>query len=162
MLKSHTAEGRLKVYEPLFPGDPMIRALYLTPSVCSLLEGHTKAEAKKGSIQSIMDQFVSGRVVSVGHNRKCHMSLLKPQRDGIWDMRVATPLPAIRIFGQFAEQDVFIALSWEYRGLLGRAISRPWKTEIRRCKAEWRKLFPTYNSMKGESIHEYLTDAHSE
>jgi hypothetical protein len=83
------------------------------------------------------------------------MARLFPGVDEVWEIRSRDPKPGLRIFGRFAERNVFVALNWSDRTSLGPQGSREWATAIRTCKAEWRKLFATYEPISGMPLDDY-------
>jgi hypothetical protein len=51
--------------------------------------------------------------------RTAYMARLERVSDGIVEIRSFDPSPSLRLFGGFAEQDVFVGLTWEWRRNLG-------------------------------------------
>ncbi len=93
------------------------------------------------------------------------MGRLNRPKDEVWDIRSIAPRPGIRIFGRFAERDVFVGLFWSPRSVeipfsqrlpLGEKDSVEWKNAILECKSEWKKLFPSYQPVHGDEIHKYI------
>ncbi len=161
-IKSHCRDGLLFPVDPWVPGDPIVRGLYVSAEIYSMLEGEHKnvlQEQQWESARAIMDNYVSGRIMSVGDkDKKRPMSLLTPADDGVWSMRASDPKPGIRILGYFAEKDLFIALTWEERLTLGMKFSFAWRRLIKSCKAEWRKLFYPYQPIQGGNYDEYISN----
>ena len=71
--------------------------------------------------------------------------------DEFWDIRCISPNPGIRAFGAFAEQDVFVVLTWEYREDI-----TDFDAEVTRCKEAWSALF-TEAPFSGENLNAYLS-----
>lgn len=115
------------------------------------------------SLQADLDAYVQGDVLPVAEHpfrgrRDAYLKRLHTARDEVWEIRSRNPLPQIRIFGRFAEKDVFIALTWSERPELGGPTSRAWRDAIVRCKTEWRNLFFAYDPFIGSSHHEYISN----
>jgi hypothetical protein len=94
------------------------------------------------------------------------MGRLSRPADEVWDFR-AIEKPGIRIFGRFAERDIFVALTcwprskpidWLDRPPLLKTDSREFRDAIEGCKAEWRKLFHTYPPKSGAQASDYLSE----
>lgn len=95
------------------------------------------------------------------------MARLDKPVDEVWDIRSIDPSPALRVFGRFADRDLFVALIWSPRSVevpasqrlpLGPRNSVEWRNAIVECKAEWNKLFPSYSPIHGGGIQEYVKD----
>jgi hypothetical protein len=118
-------------------------------------------EERCGKLRADLDMFVEGRLISVARDSRragtAYMSQLEPAQNEVWDIRSRDPRPGIRVFGRFAETDVFVALTWSERLTLGKAGSAEWRGEIERCKAIWRALFPTYPPHSGVKLHDYVS-----
>ncbi len=122
----------------------------------------SKTAARFGALRGDLDHFVQGDLISVAMKpfdkaKSAFIARLNPTRDGVWDIRSRDPKPAIRVFGMFAEVDMFVALTWEFRQSLGGPRSTEWHTEIERCKTAWRKLFPVYGPVTGDNVDDYLS-----
>ena len=105
--------------------------------------------------------FIEGKLISVAKRpfktKKAYMAQLHPKRDEVWEIRSRDPKPGSRVFGRFAETDVFVALTWSPREILGGPGSREWKAVIRQCKTEWRQLFPAHQPISGDDLHAYIS-----
>src|SRR5260370_41347186 len=104
--------------------------------------------------------------------KDAYMARLHPAADEVWEIRDRFS-PSIRVFGCFAEPDIFVALTWQWRSVLGaiearakrskgrsrakRGWPRIWPIERRACLAEWRREFPSYSPFSGSIPNEYLT-----
>jgi len=120
-------------------------------------------EVRANRLRADLDMFTEGKVISVAkdpYNKKksAYMAPLDPVGDKVWQVRSRDPKPGIRVFGHFVAQDVFIALTWDWRDHLGGPGSKEWRDERERCKAEWRKLFPTYQPLGSTKIEAHLTN----
>jgi hypothetical protein len=77
----------------------------------------------------------------------------------VWEIKSPKPRPVLRVFGRFAEKDVLIATNLGDRATLGGWGSREWRDAIETCKAEWRRLFPSWEPLCKGSIHDYVSNA---
>jgi hypothetical protein len=102
--------------------------------------------------------------------RKAHVGRLCPIQDSVWDIRCQDS-PALRVFCQFLEKDVLLAVTSRPRSMpvrwlgwlpLGDSNSKEWKLGIAATKREWSKFFPTYVPVSGEDLGAYLSNATSE
>ena len=100
-----------------------------------------------------IDHFISGGLITVGHGREktCRIKLLDPPSDEIWEIRSRGVKPGARLLGRFAAPDQFVATNMADRDSLD------FELEIRRCKAEWRKLFPAHEPFSGVKPSDYIT-----
>jgi hypothetical protein len=157
-------DGRLVLVEPLLPV-AHARVIYVTRELDEALAAGAEAEEgstahRIGLLQTDLDWFIAGELITVGYGKEdhCRMKPLDPQDEEVWEIRSRDPKPSIRVFGRFSEPDVFIATHMAWRSELGAWGSQEWATEIRRCKAAWRQLFPTYPPHSGVNVHDYVTE----
>ena len=151
---------------PLFPGGAIRRYLFVSQKIALRLDncwGNSSVDRRNGLLREQLDRFTLGYRISVGMDpfdkrKTAYMARLHPVRDGFWCIRSIDPRPSLRVFGGFAATDVFVALSVSERKELGGPKSRAWRDEIVRSKVAWRNLFAAYGPLKGNSVHDYLTD----
>ena len=145
----------------------MVRALYASPVVHRLITGpweDTKEEIRSGRLWADFDRFVEGRLIPVNLNtpyskpRDTYLSRLDPAEDEVWEIRSRAPKPGIRVFGRFADTDCFVALGWGLRKELGGQGSKEFRQEVRSCLAAWRRIFPSYDAFKGNTVDEYISE----
>ncbi|MFN3462817.1 MAG: hypothetical protein ACK4X1_01955 [Terricaulis sp.] len=155
------------------PDDPIERSMYVSEEVWRLVDGPWVSEemsARCGLLRADMEQFVSGRIVGVCltpyEAKNALFGLLHAPEAGIWDFRSVDPSPGLRLFGAFADTDVFVALTCAPRSVpveylartpLGKAESQAWAVAIRECKAEWRKLFQPYTPHIGGQVSDFVS-----
>lgn len=161
-------EGRLYLLEPALPGSPCVRWLFISPEILKAINGPWEDSAEEyrlGRLRADFDHFIEGRRISIGKhpykkNKKAYMSQLDPVADEVWEIRSIDPKPGVRVFGSFSEKDAFVALTWLYRAPLKGPDSREWRDAREQCKAEWRKLFPTYRPHTGADLeNDYASNA---
>lgn len=142
----------------------MDRILLMGKEVVDFIDGpwsNDKDEGRAARLRADLESFVTGNTITVSlspykKEKACYMAILAPPTDGIWCIRSRDPKPGLRVFGAFAAKNTFIALTCTRRSLLDGPGGPIWKNEIRRAKAEWRKLFPSYDTMRGNDLDEYL------
>jgi hypothetical protein len=111
-------------------------------------------------LRALLDEFTDGGFITVAEdphdkNATAVLARVDPVECEIFDFRCLDPRPGIRAFGSFAETDVFVALTWEYRENLDGGDK--WAAEIGRCKAEWRRLFCALPPFSGANLNEYIS-----
>ena len=152
---------------PRLPGSPVNRVLLASEDVNRLVTGPWESEAEEiraGRLWADFDRFIEGRLISISLDspyskpKPTYMARLDPPHDDVIEIRSRDPKPGIRVFGRFADKDVYVALNWEYREKLGGPKEKEFDREREICKAKWRQLFPTYPSINGSRIDEYFAD----
>ncbi len=73
----------------------------------------------------------------------------------VFDFRCLDPKPGIRALGCFAEIDVFVALTWDYReNFAGRD---DWRDQVNDCVGKWKELFGSLPPHKGNRVNDYIS-----
>jgi hypothetical protein len=143
------------------------RVLLVSEDVNRLVTGpwqSTAEEIRGGRLWADFDRFIEGRLISASLNspyskpKTTYMARLDPPQEDVIEIRSRDPKPGIRVFGRFADKDIYVALNWEYRENLGGPKEKDFDREREICKARWRQLFPTYSSLNGSQIDEYFAD----
>jgi hypothetical protein len=169
-LKECLREGRLYEVPLLSPDMTPKRRILATPKLMAQIDG---GEAKGGQrrlvveLRADLDDFIGGGPITVGgpRHRSAYMKpMVRSKRDRgfggheVWEIRSRDPEPGIRVFGRFAQFDVYVATDWELRTTLGAFGSFIWRQEIRRCKHDWSTVFDTRDPHTGASVHDYISD----
>jgi len=162
-IEKRKTEGALHVLEPLIPGAPHKRVVLANEWLFEELSGPWEDEAEElrmGRLWADLDHFSTGEQIVVGNrfDDDCHMKRLNPPSAEVWEFLSRWPSPSIRVFGRFAEVDVLVITHKWVRKLLGAFGSRTWKREIRRCNAEWTRLFPAHYPVTGVSVNDYISE----
>ena len=164
-------EGRLHKLS-LAPGMREERELYVSSDInaflCGPWQGDATQEERAGRLAADLAWFIEGRLVIIpadsGRARAAYMSRLDKPIDEVWDIRSRDPSPGIRVFGRFAEKDLFVGLTWEWRlSMKNRTTpegARHWRDAIVQCKVDWRNLFNPYDALHKENYpHDYISNA---
>ena len=163
-IKDRLNEQRLFVLPPSLAGERVERTMLVNAEVYQAVSGPWASSGayRMGRLRADLDTFTEGKMISIANDplekpKSAYMARTDPARDEVWDIRSRDPRPGLRVLGCFGETDTFIALAWSDRESLGAYGSREWAAFIRRCKAEWRKLFPTYPPHSGSKISDYVS-----
>jgi hypothetical protein len=148
------------------PWYPPRRVIYGSGSLKTLLAGIGANEAERiriGELWADLDYFLDGRRIDLrplsSLDEYAHMALLDPASDEVWEIRSVAPRPAIRLFGAFVKQDVFVALTWALRKELRHRYSKEWRAAIQEFKEEWSIYFGRTRPISGSYPDAYLSNA---
>jgi hypothetical protein len=86
------------------------------------------------------------------------MRWLDPKKFEHWELRSVRPRPSLRVFGRFAEADVFIGTHMVERAPLGGKWSLNWELEKLICEDEWNQALPGCAPFRASSYEEYITE----
>ena len=139
------------------PGAATRRGLLVNEELRDRLSGPWAAveeEIQFMTLRAYLDVFTEGRSITPGF-----LFQLTPRSDEVWEIKAPRPRPGLRVFGRFADLDIFVALHCESRDVLKGWQSRMWRDAKETCKSEWRKLFVNWEPFRGNSIHDYVSDA---
>jgi hypothetical protein len=162
-IKARLLEGRLKRFKAVLPTVWEVREIYLTAEVIEAVGGVGAVDYEErlfGLAQARLEQFINGDefVCRMPPSRKATkvvgIAMLEPVADEVWEFRI----DKLRIFGRFAEKDVFVATNWGLRQLLDDDKDK-WRFVIQTSRAEWKKLFPAFDPHRGSSLHDYISNA---
>ena len=139
VIKSHEAAGRLIRLPLRVPKDPIVRAMFLVPTLHAKLMCSREDDIEKRryvALRASLEKFVTN-----ANLESSYLKPLSPKADCVWEIVNKKPRPSLRVFGLFATRDVFIATNHQVRGFLGARGNPAWSEEIRRAVFEWRQLF---------------------
>src|SRR3954462_15961174 len=163
LIADRIAGGRLVQLPHMLLGLRTPRVIYLVSDLFrDLVQGpwaDEETEFQMGTLGADLDRFLEGLPIVVGYRRARHayMKRLDPGRDEIWAIRSRDPKPEYRVFGRFAETDVFIGTKCLDRDYLGNEKSRQWRDEMVRCATDWNSLFSPYPPLIDRQLHEYIS-----
>lgn len=157
-----SGERRLSHLLPLEPSHSVERDVYVSESVWDFLDGDVDDEnlARVGArAYRRLESFIRGKPVVLGMDprQKDRTSLIARNddpADGVVDVRVNDPKPAVRIFGCFAAQNVLILLLVRTRSDLAK---KGFAGSVKECRRHWDTLFPGYAPLVSENPNDYLT-----
>lgn len=154
------AEGRLVKLGTCLSSDPKLRQMYLTSELYDEVtrDREDREEAKRfAELTYDLGTFITNSVIY-----PVDLKLLRPKEDGIWEIRSVEPEPQIRVFGMFADKDIFIGTHYVERDILGDWDSFEWKNEIKRAKRIWDSLFLAYSHKTSTDPNNLFTGALNE
>lgn len=148
--------------------EPAKRHVYASKEVYELLReplGGTDWDERRAQAVADVDWFITGHRVDVrfsaSRNVKARFAQLEPPEDGVWEFRVRNPTPGIRIFGSFADTDIFVALTWRRKENLldpdGTENPLRYRHAIAQCKTTWLELLGLHVPKSGADIHDYIS-----
>lgn len=161
-------DGTLLPYHAPGPG-PDRRFLLLSARLAQEISDPRSAIGyfgQKRHVVELFDLWVLGRGIHVrmrGRSSAASLALLRPPPPEIWEMRITTPQPQIRVFGRFAAPDMFIALLARNRDRLGAAREARgsrgagWQEAMYGCEAEWNRIFGGEEPFRGQCASGYVT-----
>lgn len=111
---------------PSVPGSKTVREMLASEHLNRFLCGpwETKdLEICANRSKAYLDAFVQGHQMTVGCDpyqkpKNTMLARIAPVEDEVWDFRCRGAKPAVRVLGLFAEKDLFVALTYEYRKIL--------------------------------------------
>lgn len=175
LIEHWISEERLWRLEPTLESDPVDRCLLISSEIKQLIDGpwpDKEWEKRCNYLRAELESFVKGEEVRLClepyEADTAFMGRLFKPSDEVWDIRSRRMRPSLRVFGRFARRDLFVAFFWSPRSLqlpysqrlpLGDRDSEEWRLAIKETKAEWRKLFPSFNPIHGESHDIYASNA---
>lgn len=155
---------RLFFLPPLIPSVGVGREMFVSEEIHAVAHPPwptTKVGRRHAQMRGYLDAFTEGRRITVADDpyrkpKSTNLARIDPVAHEVFDFRCIAPKPGIRILGCFAAFNLFIALTWNGRENL--SDDRAWRDEIERCKAAWRRLFPTYPPFRGDNLNAYLSN----
>ncbi|WP_172125293.1 hypothetical protein [Devosia sp. 919] len=158
--------GELAPLSHKLPGVVAARHVFVTGEVWDFVTAGVPKEFahKAAEGRRMLDSFTAGNriVVSLNPHEKpayCQLSRNDPVAEGVWEFRIRDPKPQLRIFGCFAECDVFIALSVTPKTQLVGRLAYP--LAVADNTSIWGGLFPGYLPITGEDINAYISGSFS-
>jgi len=159
---------------PPYPGDRRDRTVLISASINALVVGPWSTEVmgdRCARLTAGLQGIVRGNLLKVCMEpfaaREAQLGRLDPIGDSVFDFR-SREKPGLRVFGRFAEKNVFIALicaprsvhvSWLDRFPLGDRYTKHWRRAHRDCVEQWTMLFPKHDPVRGDNLNDYLSRA---
>ena len=122
IIRDRESERRIEQLPHVFLGTRTPRVIYLVKDVFDQIMGpwpDPSIATCMGILRADLDRFLENGRIIAGHRRSRHayMKRLDPGRDEVWEIRSRDPEPELRVFGRFAETDVFIGTACLESGL---------------------------------------------
>jgi hypothetical protein len=157
ILKDRIERGMLHLLTPRAAGEAIRRVMVISDRLYSVLHSPTGApewEQRVGALQADLEIFVSSAQI-----HPSYLFQLYPRSKAVWEIRSVQDNPSIRVFGLFAQKDVFVATNFALRSDLGGWESAEWKQARRNATVEWMGLFHQFKPLRHNSIHALVTGA---
>ncbi|WP_158264291.1 hypothetical protein [Nitratireductor sp. StC3] len=154
--------GWLVNMQPTLPSIPHRRIILVSSSLQYELETELQDQAtahRAGLLLNTLDTFIGGGLITVGgRNDDAYIKLLEPEDRQVWEIRSVDPKPSIRVFGRFAEPNVFVATNKGFRRDLGAFGSAAFQRAMTDCTREWVKCFHTRPAHTGKRVNDFITE----
>lgn len=156
-IQAAKAAGKLIPARPIVPwaGEP--RAFLM----CEPLDDAIKA-ARMSNSQVVIKRWSQleadiGYFIEGGYITDDRIKQLDPYKYEHWELRSLRPRPSLRVFGRFAEPDVFIGTHVVERPILGEKWSLNWKLEKLSCEQHWNAA-GLGEPFVGKAYEDYITE----
>lgn len=155
-IEAQKLKGALRVFPSQVHWGAESRVLLLTQRMQTSMDNANQSQdrdviTRYQSLAADFTFFVDG-----GYINSKFMKWLDPHKHEIWEIRSVRPRPSLRVFGRFAEPDVFVATHMVERSPLGGKFSMNWCLEMVTCEQEWKRIF-TYAPFSAEVYENYIT-----
>jgi hypothetical protein len=168
LARTQETPERLFFLPPLIRSVGLVREIFISDEVNAVAHPPWPATAlgrRHAQMRGYLDAFTEGRRITATDApyrkpKSTFLARVDPVSDDFFSMRCIDPKPGLRVLGAFAAFDLFVALTWNCRENLPSddPLNKPWRDEIERCKAAWRRLFYTYPPHHGSSLNAYLSN----
>jgi hypothetical protein len=156
-IEAAKASGALVPARPVAPwvGEP--RAFLMCRPLREAIEaarqsGDEKVIRRWAQLEADIGHFVGG-----GYVTDDLLKQLEPEKYEHWELISRRPKPSLRVFGRFAEPDVFVGTHVVPRGGLGGMWSPQFEHEKLVCEDHWRDAgLP--EPFRGTRYEDYITD----
>jgi hypothetical protein len=157
-LESAKASGSLFPFSPPIGWTATPRAFLMTKQLTSQL-----ANARSSPDQTIVERWERLRAdiahfVENGMINWSFMKWLEPKKQEIWALRSVRPRPSIRVFGRFAEPNVFVGTHAAERTTLGGKWSLEWEMEKFICEEQWTLALGDSDPFRSPNYNDYVTE----
>lgn len=103
-------------------------------------------------LQADIASFIEG-----GYINWKFMKWLDPQKQECWTLRSVRPRPGLRVFGRFAQPDVFVGTHVVERRTLKEKQSNEWEVEKLTCEEIWNSIF-SGKPFSAAHYEQYITE----
>jgi hypothetical protein len=120
--------------------------------------GENYSEQRRAYFRDALDAFTNHYRINVAENpfnkaSDAMLARVDPVRAEFWDIRAIDPPQGIRCFGAFADHNVFVALTWDYRENI-----TDFGDAVAACVSLWSDLFGPISPHSGDSLDAYLSN----
>ncbi|MHB1101991.1 MAG: hypothetical protein ACYC0C_04250 [Devosia sp.] len=151
--------GKLFAARPIAAWTAEPRAFFMCESLHNdLVEGRASQDEKErqrwATLEAAMSSFVEGGYVTDNFIKQ-----LLDKKNEHWELRSRRPKPSLRVFGRFAQPDVFIGTHVVPRKLLGGMWSPQFEHEKLVCEGHWNDaaLPPPFSDAPQFRYEKYIT-----
>lgn len=163
LIRDAVHRGDLRYAPPLIRSNQRPRYLFveseLMDTVNRALGESTPKAQRLGQLAANFLRFSSNEDITVGDDPRnkdigAFMARTEPVQDGIFDIRSRDPRPAIRVFGGFAEKDVFVAVTWKWRKELDD--DKKFGRAVLQALGAWNDILPDSKPLYKEDLNDLL------
>jgi hypothetical protein len=86
------------------------------------------------------------------------MKWLEPKKHEIWELKSVRPRPSLRVFGRFAQANVFVGTHIAERKSLKGKWSLEFELEKLRAEEIWNRIFNTKTPFSASHYEGYITE----
>jgi len=150
--------GALIPFNPPVGWNSKPRAFLMTQRLAGqITDGLTSTDAKRvdrwDRLRADIANFVENGLMTWAS-----MKWLDPHKYEHWEIKSRRPRPSLRIFGRFAEPNVFVGTHVIERTKLGEKWSLEWELEKLACEEEWKRAMGDCLPFHGNSYEDYMTE----
>lgn len=106
-----------------------------------------------GRLQADIALFVEGGFINWEL-----MKWLDPHKFEHWTLKSVRPRPSLRVFGRFAQPDVFVGTHVVERTPLKRKWSIEWELQKLICEERWKEVLGVQAPFHAEHYEDYITE----
>jgi hypothetical protein len=152
------ASGALIPFVPPISWVSKPRALLMTKRLAGQITGGLSSpdEGRRerwDRLRADLSHFVEG-----GLTTWATMKWLDPQKYEHWEIKSRRPRPSLRVFGRFAEPNIFVGTHVVERVSLGAKWSLNWEFEKLICEDEWKLALGDAQFFHGDAYEAYITE----
>jgi hypothetical protein len=157
LIRAAKAAGKLIAAKPTVPwaGEPRVFLMCL-PLYQAIEAGKRSADEKVlrrwAQLEADIGFFVEGGFIT-----EDRLKQLEPYKYEHWALRSLQPRPSLRVFGRFAEPDVFVGTHVTERPALGQKWSIDWEMEKLACEGHW-EAAGLGNPFSANTYEAYITE----
>jgi hypothetical protein len=157
-LKEALSAGRLAQFRHPLGWDSAPRVFLMTPKLVAQRSEATQADDPKRVERWERLGADIAHYVSNGYINWNLMRWLDPHKFEHWELRSVRPKPSIRVFGRFAEPDVFVGTHAVERAPLAAKWSLAWEMEKLICEDGWKEAVGDLPPFTADDYESYITE----